>query len=318
MSKKLIAVAAAAALALSALVATPANSAGASLLVDHISEAEGGVVVGTGLTSTAAFEVAVPSQDVLRTTTTASRSALAMQINTRSDNAAVTVTSTGAVKLLTAAQIAAAATTTATGTQSISLTADSSGVAKFFAYTTSTSAGSITVVESGTTPASNTVWVKGTTGIGNGYKINASVPTVAGIGALVEYSATVDDMFGNKIELAGNNTALTAGVLGATGASAVVWNATKKIYEGSFTNRATAGSVGFNLEITGGGAGSVTAFGTPSKSLFFSVNAADLQAVITGLNAQIAALKADYNALAAKWNKRVASKKAPKKAVTLK
>ena len=159
MSKKLIAVAAAAALALTALVA-PANAANSTLevTVPAFTEAQYGdadavTVVGTGLTSTAAWEVAVPSQDVIRSTSTAARSALGLLVKTRSDNAAVAVTSTGSVKLLTAAQLAASTTTSATGTQSLSLTANDSGVATFFAYSTSTTAGSITVTEAGTTPA---------------------------------------------------------------------------------------------------------------------------------------------------------------------
>jgi hypothetical protein len=99
-------------------------------------------------------------------------------------------------------------------------------------------------------------------------------------------------MFGNKIEVTTDNGALTATELGTTGLTAVKWNATKKIYEGSFTNRDTAGSVGLSLAITGGGADAVTAFGTPSKSLFFTVSATDLQAANAALQAQVAALQA--------------------------
>jgi hypothetical protein len=86
MSKKLIAVAAAAALALTGLVA-PANAAFATLDVSVATPDAGGgpstTVVGSGLTSTAAWEVAVPSQDVIRNTATASRSALALLVKTR-------------------------------------------------------------------------------------------------------------------------------------------------------------------------------------------------------------------------------------------
>jgi hypothetical protein len=312
MSKKLIAVAAAAALALTALVA-PANAAGSSLLVDDVAPT---TVTQDGLTSTTAFEVAVPSQDVLRATDTSSRSVLALEVSTRSNSAAVAVTSTGAVKLITAAQLAASTTTTATGTQSLSLTSNDSGKVTFYAYNTSTSAGSITVVESGTTPASNTVWVKGTTNANNAYKLTAVSPTIAGIGSLVEYTATVVDMFGNAITTATVKSETLGG--DATGAdTAMPYDSVAKVYEGDFTNRTTAGAVALLVSIAVS-ADSVTAFGAKTTSVFVNINGQDLQAAITALQAEVAKLKADYNALAAKWNKRVASKTAPKKAVTLK
>jgi hypothetical protein len=319
MSKKLIAVAAAAALALTALVA-PANAANATLEVSvpaiaSIGDAQDVAVVGTGLTSTAAWEVAVPSQDVLRSTSTAARSVLGLLVKTRSDNAAVAVTATGSVKLITAAQLAASTTTSATGTQSLSLTSNDSGQVTFYAYNTSTSAGSVTVTESGTTPAANTVWVKGTTSAANAYKLSATAPSIAGIGSLVEYTATVADMFGNAITTA----AVDANTLGgdATDPGAATYNAVTKVYEGEFTNRTTAGTTALLVSIAVS-ADKVTAFGAKTTSVFVSINGQDLQAAITALQAEVAALKADYNALAKRWNDRLAAKKAPKKSVTLK
>jgi hypothetical protein len=314
MSKKLIAVAAAAALALTGLVAVPANSAGANLTLLPSATVQA-TPAGTGLTSTTAWEVPVPSQDVLRLSTTVSRSVIALEVNTRSNNAAIAVTSTGAVKLITAAQLAASTTTTATGTQTLSLTANDSGVATFYAYNTSTTAGSVTVVESGTTPASNTGWVKGTTDANNAYKVTASIPTIAGIGSLVEYTATVVDMFGNAL----TTPVVDSQTLGgdATDPAGMTYNSVTKVYEDEFTNRTTAGQTAVLVSIAVS-ADKVTAFGSKVTSVFASINAADLQATVTSLTAQVAALTADYNALAAKWNARVASKKAPKKAVTLK
>jgi hypothetical protein len=315
MSKKIIAVAAAAALALAGLVA-PANAAQSSLTLLPTASVNG-TVVGDGLLSTTAWTVAVPSQDVLRVSTTASRSALSLEIKTRSDNAAVTVTSTGAVKLITAAQLAASTTTTATGTQSLSLTANDSGVATFYAYNTSTTAGSITVTEAGTTPAANTAWLKGSTDANNAYKLSATAPSIAGLGSKVEYTATVVDMFGNALTTPVVNQQTLGGDATGGTATAMTYSATKKVYEGSFTNRTTAGAAALLISMAIS-ADSVTAFGAKTTSVFVNVNGADLQAAITALQAEVAKLKADYNALATKWNARVASKKAPKKAVTLK
>jgi hypothetical protein len=320
MSKKLIAVAAAAALALTALVA-PANAAGSSLTVEPtdvagVAAGAQGSVTGSGLTSTAAYESAVPSQDVLRSTSTASRSVIAFEIATRSNSAAVTVTSTGAVKLVTAAQLAASTTTTATGTQSLSLTSNDSGLVTFYAYSTSTTAGSITATESGTTPASNTIWLKGTTDLGNAYKLSATAPSIAGLGSTVDYTATVVDMFGNAL----TTPVIASDTLGgdSSGADATMtYDSVTKVYEGDFINRTTAGTTALLVSIAVS-ADKVTAFGAKTTSVFFSINGADLQAAITALQTEVAALKADYNALAKRWNDRLALKKAPKKAVTLK
>jgi hypothetical protein len=242
----------------------------------------------------------------LRLSTTVSRSVVALEVKTRSNNAPVAVTSTGAVKLITAAQLAASTTTTATGTQTLSLTANDSGVATFYVYNTSTTAGSVTVVESGTTPASNTGWVKGTTDANNAYKLSASIPTLAGIGSLVEYSATVVDMFGNAL----TTPVVDSQTLGgdATDPDGMGYDAVTKVYEDSFTNRTTAGQTAVLVSIAIS-ADKVTAFGAKTTSVFANVNAADLQATVTALQAQVAALTADYNALATRWNKKVDSKR---------
>ena len=328
MSKKLIAVAAAAALALTALVA-PANAAGANLTVlpnntSGVAAGAQGAVTGDGLASTTAFKVAVPSQDVLRLTSTASRSVLSLEISTRSDNAAVTVTSTGGVKLLNATQLAASTTTTATGTQSLGLTANDSGKVTFYTYNTSTSAGSITVTESGTTPAANTVWVIGTTDANNAYKLTATAPSIAGLGSKVEYTATVVDMFGNALTTPVVNQQTLGGDATGGTATAMTYSTTKKVYEGNFTNRTTAGAAALLISMAIS-ADSVTAFGAKTTSVFVNVNGQDLNAAITALNAQVAALTAqitaltdEYNKLANRFNKRVTLKKAPTKKVVLK
>jgi len=316
MSKKLIAVASAAALALSAFVAVPAMSAGSSLVVSAGTvAAPNGPLAGDGLASTTAWTVAVPSQDVLRATNTASRSVLSLDIDTIENSASVTVTSTGSVKLVTAAQLAASTTTTATGTSSLSVTSNDTGDVTVYAYNTSTSAGSVTVqeIKAGVVIAANTKWIKGVTDIKNAYKLNVVSPTIAGIGSKIEFSATVADMFGNAIEDAASGK-VTAETLGgdATGVTAnLVWSATKKIYEGSFTNRTTAGPVALLVSLTES-ADSVTAFGSKVASVFVNVNGQDLQAAVTALQNEVAALQAlvdrkvtkkRFNKLARKWNR---------------
>jgi len=306
MSKKLIAVASAAALALSALVAVPATASSLTVGVT-------GNTGGDGLASTTAWGIAVPSQDVLRSTDTASRSVVDLAVQTIEDSASVNVTSTGGVKLLTAAQLAASTTTTATGTQSLALSSNDSGAVTFYAYNTSTSAGSVTVqeVKAGAVIAANTKWIEGITAAANAYKINFTAPTIAGLGSKVEFSGTVVDMFGNVID----DATITPETLGgdATGVAMATtpYNTTKKVYEGSFTNRTTAGATALSIKINVS-ADSVTAFGTKQASQFFNINGQDLQAAITGLQGQVAALQAivdrkvtkkRFNTLARKWNR---------------
>jgi hypothetical protein len=221
----------------------------------------------------------------------------------------VTVVSTGAVKLLTSAQLAASTTTTATGTQSLSLTSNDSGVATFFAYNTSTTAGSITVTEAGTTPAANTAWLIGTTNANNAYRIAFTTVSTAGLGSTIDYTGTVVDMFGNNL----TTPVLTANVLGGDVGtpSAPSYDTVDKRYEGKVTNRTTVGTVALSIGMAIS-ADAVTAFGAKATSAFFTINGADLATANAALTAQVAALtaqlaatvtKAKYNKLARKWNR---------------
>jgi hypothetical protein len=305
MSKKLIAVAAAAALALTGLVAIPASASSLTVSAGTVGSADG-PLAGDGLASTTAWTIPVPSQDVLRATNTVtSRSVVTLVVTSIEANAALTVTASGGVKLLNATQLAASTTTTATGTATLSLSANDSKSATFYAYNTTTSAGSVVVneVKAGAVIGANTRWIKGVTYAGNAYKVNAVVPTIAGLSSTVEFTATVVDMFGNAIE---NAHTITPQLLGGDGTitGTMTWNATKKIYEDSFVNRTTAGTVALSIPITPS-ADTVTAFGAKSVSSFTLINGADLNAAITALNAEVAKLKADYNALAEKFNKKV-------------
>jgi len=117
-------------------------------------------------------------------------------------------------------------------------------------------------------------------------------------------------MFGNAIE---NAHTITPQLLGGDGSitGTMTWNATKKIYEDSFVNRSTAGTVALSIPLAVS-ADTVTAFGAKSVSSFTVITATDLQAAITSLQSQVAALtaqlaatvtKAKYNKLARKWNR---------------
>jgi hypothetical protein len=314
MSKKLIAIASAAALALSALVAAPATAALGTFSVDIETTGK----TGTGVSATTGYTINVPSGDVIRATTdSANRSGAKFEGYTQVASASVKVTSTGGLKLLTATQYGLSATNSKTGTGEITVTALTDGSFSFYAYTTSTDAASMTVQElkaDGTALNSKTIWVEGLTDAGNAYSVAFTAPATAGIGSEFEVSGTVSDMFGNKIEDAVVTVTGTGGDVEAT--EQLTWDAVKKVYVEDITARTSAGQFALALSLAET-ATKVTALGTPATTAFFVVNAADLSAQVTALTAQVAALTAQlassrptatsvtkkkYNTLARKWN----------------
>jgi hypothetical protein len=155
------------------------------------------------------------------------------------------------------------------------------------------------------------------------YKLVLTGPASAALGGEFSISGQVQDAFGNNLTTALNiSTGFTISPVGATAvttATKTLYTATTRTYRWTFTAPDTATGTAVNIAIAPAFAPTaITALGTPVASQFFVVTAVDLAAQVTALTAQVAALRADYNALAERWNKRVASKKAPKKAITLK
>jgi hypothetical protein len=333
MSKKLIAVASAAALALSALVAMPATAVGAFAVsatqADTLSRA-----ATAGTTGTDELTVLVPSQDVIRLdvssnyATSTTGTLLRFKVTTPAAGAAVTATAAlGGAELVSQTQVTAGDLTTASGTATLSLTSDTSGEVTFYAYTTSTADSTITVASGSN---SKVMYLKGVSAKTNSYKLNfTAAPAATAASGEITFTGTITDMFGNVMFGLDNDDITINGVGGSLAAdiTETEWaqNATTGVVSFIVANRSTTGQGAISLIMkatdlvpTAGTPTKVTAFGTPVGTQFFTVSAVDLSAQVTALTAQVAALTADYNALAAKWNKRVASKKAPKKAVTLK
>lgn len=309
MSKKLIAVAAAAALALTGLVATPATSA-----VGPFSVAVTANVAGDGLGSASAYTVLIPTQDVLRFNETAGATTTLIRVVSTTpittDN--VRVVTTGGVKVISKSAFdALTATTNKTTAGSADVTvASASGNATFYVYSTSTTASSVTVSSSS---GSTTFFVKGTTPAPYNVVVKSAPATAAtSVDTVVDF--TVTDAFGNAIEATTAATITKVGPVTLSNGASLTWDTDRKTLYTTFTGTAT-GSASFNVDLV---ATKITAFGTP-KTVFFTTAVGGTQAeLITALTASVAALTADYNSLAARWNKRVADKKAPKKAVALK
>jgi hypothetical protein len=314
MSKKLIAVATAAALALTGLVATSSVAAVGPFNVVTTQADTRSLANEDGSTGDKELTILVPSQDVLRfddNTASTTGTLLRLKVVTPTAGAAISVTAAGGgAKLISAAQFAVLSTlTSASGTATLSITSDTAGDATFYAYTTSTADSTITVSSAG---ASEIVYMKGVSAKTNAYKLNFAVsPLSAAPSGELTFTGTVTDMFGNLMTLASGDV-IVDGLGGnlAAGATQTEWaqNATTKVVTFKVANRSTTGAAALSLKAhtsigVSGVITKVAAFGDPVSTNFFSVNAVDLSAQVTALTAQVAALTADYNALAKKWNK---------------
>jgi hypothetical protein len=324
MSKKLIAVASAAALALSALVAAPAAaSAGPFQVVTTVGQQSGtGVAAGAS-----ALNILVPSQDVLRedavTTATSTGTLSRVTIQTTVEAAQVElVSSSPSTRMLTSTQCASLSTLNSTsGVDKLTVVSNSSADAVFCVLTTTTANTTITATQVGTANVA-VIHVRGVSPKKNGYKMSLTTgTTTTSPSGVIKVNGTVVDMFGNVLtgHILGDFTFTGLGLPATPTVGEFVANATTGAFSFEVTNRATTGAGAFNVVLAATAlADAQTRFGTRADSLFVSTNAVDLTALVTSLNAQVAALTADYNALVKKWNKRVDSRKAPKKKAALK
>jgi hypothetical protein len=312
MSKKLIAVATAAALALTGLVATSSVAAVGPFDVLTTQADTRSLANTNGSTGDLEHTILVPSQDVVRFNDMASSTTgtlLRYKVVTPTASAAIAVSASTGTKLVTQAQVTAGSLTTASGASTLSITSDATGDATFYAYTTSTSDSTITVSSAG---ASEIVYLKGTSDIANAYKIAFTASSATSLGGDIEVSGTVSDMFGNKLTPASTdiNTNALGGSLTAGAATEVDFavNATTKVVSYTVTASTTASTVALSIALATP-ATAVTALGARTTSQFFTVSVNDLTAQVTALTAQVAALTADYNALATKYNKLVKKSK---------
>jgi hypothetical protein len=327
MSKKLIAAAAAAALALTALVGVaPASAATFEVAVSNTTGNSPAQTAASkaadGVTAATAYNVNVPSNDVIRSNATGDRSgttALKFDITTTAARGQVDVTATGSVRIITEDEFDDGAKV-ATGKTSLT-DFSAANAFTFYVITTSTSAGTVVVSNAGN---SKTVYVAGESEWA--YKLNFTAPTTAALGGDIKVTGTVKDAFGNDLTVAldaiGDFDVL--GMVGVT-TPAFKYTSSTKSYEFKYTAPTTAIPVAVQIKLAAVETPTaVTAFGTPVASVFFTVTATDLTATVTSLTAQVASLTAQvaaltdqlagsrpvadsvtkkkYNTLARKWN----------------
>jgi hypothetical protein len=273
------------ALVASAMIAVPANaSIVAAVTVGSTDVATTSKVSTTPATPTVPSDNKVDLADTVKFVVTVPTGTI------------VRATATDA-KLVTALDAVGAEVPASAGTASVEINTGSGTTATFYAFTTKTTAGSVVVTAGG---SSSTYYLKGLAG--PAYNLSVSVPTVAGLGSDVDFTATATDVFGNTVE----DAAITTTLLRGTVKTALTWNSTDKLYKGVITTPATAGTVAGLANIS---ATDVTGLPKAVKEVSFSIAAADLATQVAILSADNAKLKADYNKLAKKFNKKVKKSK---------
>jgi hypothetical protein len=305
--KPLIAIAAAVALATTALVAAPANAAVATGLT----------VDGASVTSTLAAPVLLP---VPADNSVDAGDALKIALTGLDANTVVAATATNASLVAKVSTVSGDVRANA-GAATLSVNTGTGSTADIYVFTTTTTAGTVAVTVGGNT---TTYYVKGTAG--PAYNLAVVAPTTANLSGTAIIKATVADVFGNAV----TNATITTSVVRGT-AGAFSYDSTDKVYKSTFTAPATAGESVVGATIT---ATAVTGLAKPVTEVISKIavsdTAADLKtaqdAIATAngslaaekagraadkiaADAALAAVKAKYNALAAKWNKAHPKKK---------
>jgi len=339
MSKKLMAIAAAVALGASALVAAPAHANTFTYAIDAQASATPIADGGAATALTAALHTSPEtnviqwSGAVLRATNTAVRYVLTVTVGQ-----VIKVTSSPTVKLLDSLTVSGAAAKTTNGSNELNVTA-TTGSYTFWAFTTSTTPGTVSI-----TSGLNTKTTFVASSVGTSYNIESTkLPTSVATSADADLFVKVTDVFGNEITNL-NNTAkgidgisnafslttsrLTTTLVGATFKSPSVtdawaWDATEKMWKQTITASANGGPIAIRMDLAT--TDYKVGFAAPKISAFTSFSAADLAAQVktlttqvTALQAQLAALqiikdrkvsKLKYNRLARKWNSAFPSNK---------
>jgi hypothetical protein len=319
MSKKLIAVAAAAALALTGLVAAPASATSAPIVTISDASVTGSVTASVAqVEATAAVNQANTANVLTHGTTTATGTRTTVKFTVAISDATartVAVATAGGVKMLS----------TLSGTNKDSegvttLTATDNNVTTdivFYAWTKSTTAGTVAITANGNTTV---YYVKGTAGDAYNIvdaKFPTSVTTSAVSGATERVSFKLTDAFGNTLTSVTDGTAagqVRLSVLGATTVNDITYNVTRKQFE-TYVYSGTTSTVAMSLALNATDL-SDNGWAAPVKSAFATSSSASLSAQVTTLTAQVAALTAsvtaltaDYNSVAKKYNKLVKKSK---------
>lgn len=290
LKKPLIAIASAVALAATMLVAGPANASSATLTV------AGSAPATAGTSSASAVALPVPSDNDVN-----SADALRIALSGVTAGSNVVVTATNA-KIVTAVTSGSTTVKVDSGVSTATISTGTGTTADVYVFTTTTETGTVVVTANSNT---TTYYVKGTAG--SAYNLKVTAPAVANLGAAVEVTATVTDVFGNAVTNASISSTVIRGSIGSFS-----YDATDKRYEATLTAPATAGTTVIANTIT---ASAVAGLAKPATEVISNISVADLAGQVVALQAQIAALTAAtvskdrFNKLAKRWNKANPNKK---------
>lgn len=216
------------------------------------------------------------------------------------------------VKLVTALDSVAAPKTVASGVSSYSATSQGTAIT-VYAYTTSTSVGSVTITNGS---YSTVVYIRGIAG--TIYNVAVALPGSISTGTIGTLTASASDVFGNPVE----SSALAVTLIGATfsdlATTKTLTTATKTAADADTTGATVWGKSSFKLAPATGSSITavvstaativeVAALGTPVKTGAITISVSNLNATIASLSEQLAAANA---ALATEKAGRLADKTA--------
>lgn len=320
-SFKKIAVGVVAAMSIATLVATPASAATTTLTV-------GGSSVSTGSSVTNPVVLPVPADNSID-----SADALKIAISGLDTGTVVSAVATNAT-IVSALATSAAPVTSASGSSTISISTGTGTTAEFYVYTKTTTGGAVVVTVGGNT---TTYYVKGSAGVA--YNIALVSPDTTNISSVNKLYVKETDVFGNPVVT--STPAVTA--INATVGSVSVSDTATGTFVFDLTAPATVGTVGLSTSISATDVTGLAVAAKTVTKFIAVTNIADAlasaNAQIAALTAQLAAAnaakaaadlatakavtdaatakaaadlatataaaayKAEYNALATKWNK---------------
>jgi hypothetical protein len=309
MSKKLIAVASAAALALTALVGVaPANAATMTVT---------GATTGAG-TAADPYDINVPDDNIISTD---NGQALNVAFTNLAAGDVISVTTTGAVKVTQTSLTVASRDldNTTVGKSSLSITSSAGANVAWLLYTTSsttTGTAVVTVTRPGLV-TTNTYHIKGINGVGYNVSALSGMPATLAAGATAVVSFKVTDVFGNPVE-SDFVDKVQVGAIGTDGGDVdSTFDAAIGAHKFTLSGSADPSYVMVDLDVASSVAGlaskkdEVTAFFNTTAASAISSEVTTLTSQVAALTAQLAAsvTKKRFNKLARKWNAAFPSQK---------
>jgi hypothetical protein len=314
MSKKLIAVASAAALALTALVGVAPASANAPTVVFDTSN--------VAVTSTTPGTASVPMlQNVPDTNTLDGHDSADIEFSNIAAGDTLTITTSGKVRLVAAMTVGSAdVDVTKLGTQSFTRTFTTApsdpSAGKFTIYVSVTDEVATEIKWSVSRVGSTTsgsLWIKGVPG--QAYALtDVVVPATLAAGASAEVRFKVRDVFGNQLKTA----TITGAVTGAANTVDAIWDATNGWHDATITSSTNRVFIATVDGDNGSTINDVVGFADATISSLNVVNGSGVSSQVAALTAQVATLtatvakrvsKKKYNTLARKWNAAFPSQK---------